>query len=277
MAKPLDPGQTSAFDLLQQTLQSWGLGSLIPQLRKLIIGGMTDNNELALSLSQTKEYKARFAANEARKKAGLAELTPAQYLATEEQYRNILQQYGIPKGFYDTQKETDAWLAGDVSPAELQGRVQAAADLVYNSPKEAQQAWDQFYGGGKGGAIAAILDPKTAAPLVQQQVTAAQIGGAALQQGLTASKDSATRFAGEGITLARAQQAYSEIAQRMSVDTAAGNRFGSPITQGTEEKATLEGNAAALQQQGTVYAEESSLFAGHGGGTTSTGSPGSNY
>lgn len=270
--------QQNAFDLMMSTLQSWGLGSLSADLKKMIVGGDTDQAELALALSQTKAYKQRFAANAARVKAGLPELRPAEYIGLEEQYKNILQQYGIPKGFYDTQAETDAWIGGDVSPAEMQGRVQAASDLIYNSPPEAMAAWNQFYGGGTGGAIAAILDPKTAAPIVQKEVLAAQIGGAALsQKGLTTSRDNAERFASEGVTLDQARKAYSDIAQRMPTDHAVGARFGTSFGQSDEENVMFDQSGAAKTKQDTLYAEEASLFQGHGGATIASANQGSNY
>ena len=273
----LDPTQRNVFDLMRETLAQWGLSSLAKDLRHLIVGGQTDPSELALALSQTDAYKQRFAANALRVKAGLRELQPAEYIALEEQYRNVMRQYGIPAGFYDDNSKLDRFIAGDVSPAEMQNRVQAAADLVFNSPPEAQKAWDQFYGGGKGGAIAAILDPKTAAPLVEQQVAASQIAGSALSQGLQANKGTAERLASEGVTLDQARAAYSAIAQRLQTDTQVGARFGMNLNQSDEEKATFEGDATALRKQNVLYSEEAGLFGGHGGATAATGNPGANY
>lgn len=273
----LTTDQSGAYALMMQTLASWGLTALAPDLKNFIINGDSSPDTLALDLSQTAAYKQRFSANAARVKAGLRELTPAEYIANEEQYRNILTQYGMPKGFYDTTSDLDKWIAGDVSPAELQDRVQAAADLVYNSPPEAQQAWNQFYGGGQGGAIAAILDPAKAAPLVEQQVAAAQIGGAALAAGFKANAGSAQKYASEGVTLAQARSAYSQIAQRMPTDQSVGARFGMQMGQQQEEAATFEGDASALRNQHTLYAEEQSLFGGHGGGTVNTGDKGQNF
>ena len=269
--------QRNVFDLMRDTLAQWGLGTLAQDLRHLIVTGQTDPNELALALSQTDAYKQRFAANADRVKAGLRELRPAEYIALEEQYRNVMRQYGLPNGFYDDNTKLDKFIAGDVSPAEMQSRVQAVADLVYNAPPEAQQAWDQFYGHGKGGAIAAILDPKTAAPIVEQQVAASQIAGSALSQGLTANKATAERLASEGVTLQQARAAYSAIAQRLQTDTQVGGRFGMNLGQSDEEKATFEGDATALRKQDLLYSEEAGLFSGHGGATAATGNPGANY
>ena len=50
-------------------------------------------------------YKKRFKANEARRKAGLAELTPGTYIALEDQYRKLMQEAMLPAGFYDNPED----------------------------------------------------------------------------------------------------------------------------------------------------------------------------
>lgn len=268
--------QQSAYDLMLSTLRSWGLESLAGDLKNLVTKGDTSPDTLTLALSQTDAYKKRFAGNDARRKAGLPELNPAQYIALEEQYRNLASQYGMPKGYLD-KATTDKMIGGDVSPAEAQDRIQAAADVVYNAPPQAMQAWSQFYGGGQGGVISALLDPTKAAPLVEREARAATIGGSALANGLQANRATAERLAQEGVSLADARKTYSEIAQRMSTDQATAARFGQQFGQAEEEKASFEGDATATQKQNSLYAQEASLFGGHGGGTAATGNPGSNY
>jgi len=154
--------------------------------------------------------------------------------------------------------------------------------LVNGSP-EALEAWNQFYGGGQGGAIAAILDPKTAAPLVDQQVAAAQIGGAALQAGLSANIGTATQAAKNGTTLAQARQAYQAIAARVNsgTDAAISSRFANAGTgtldQSTEEQATLLGDADAQRKQQLLYNEEEAQFNGHASQSTASNDAGANY
>jgi hypothetical protein len=264
----LNSGQQSAYDLMNDTLKKWGLGSLSGDLRKLIVSGDTNPDTLSLALAQTDAYKKRFAGNAARVKAGLSELSPAEYIGLEGQYKQILSQFGIPKGFYDSQAETDAWIAGDVSPSEMADRAKAVSDLVFNSPKEAMQAWNQYYGGGTGGAIAGILDPTKAEPLVLQHATAAGIGGQALTQGLTLGKNRAEEFAQNGVTIDSARQAYAQIAGRLSTDQTLSGRFGQTFGQTEEENATLLGSGADLQKQAALYSMESGEFGGRAGGAT---------
>lgn len=276
----LTPDQESAYDLINATLASWGLSTLAQTAIGFIQQGLT-SDEITLKLQQTDQYKERFAGNAERAAAGLSTLSPAEYISLEDQYTQTLRAYGIPAGFYDDKNATDAWIGGDVSASEVADRAKAASDLVYNSPPEAMQAWSQFYGGGTGGAIAAILDPSKAEPIVLQQVQAAQVGGAALAQGLTTSATRAAQLVQGGVTLQGAQQAYSNIAQRLSTDLSVSGRFQNQATgtldQTAEENATLLGNADALKKQQTLYTEENAQFGNHGGANDTSGNPGANY
>lgn len=57
--------------------------------------------EIELQLQNTPEYKQRFAGNAIRIANGLSALSPADYIQLEDQYAQVLQSYGLPKGFYD--------------------------------------------------------------------------------------------------------------------------------------------------------------------------------
>ena len=271
--QPVSPRQQTAFDLIKHTLQQWGLGSLYQHAVGFLKQGLS-SDEVQLKLMDTQEWKTRFAGNEARQKAGLAVLNPAQYIALEEQYHQTLRQFGIPKGFYDDKQATDAWIGGDVSPSDVRDRGQAASDLVNGNP-DALRAWSQFYGGGRGGAIAAILDPSKAAPLVEQQAQAAEIGGSALDQGLSTSRARAEQFAKYGVTLDQARKAYSDIAGRLSTDQTIASRFGTSFDQSQEEDATLLGNGEAQKKQANLYAMEAAQFGGHGGASDASNNAGS--
>jgi len=100
MATTLNKTESDIYALMSATLNAWGLSSLVASLKGFIIQGDTNADTLSLALSQTDAYKTRFAGNAIRVKNGMSELTPAQYLATEEQYRNTLQAWGLPRGFY---------------------------------------------------------------------------------------------------------------------------------------------------------------------------------
>lgn len=248
---------------MAQTLTSWGLGTLSADLRNLILKGDTNPDTLSLALSQTDAYKTRFAGNALRAKQGLPELTPAQYIATEEQYSNILRAYGLPAGFYDSHEDFTKLIGNDLSPAELQTRAQVAHDEYTNAPDEVKNLWGQYF--GKGDILAALLDPDVATSVVQDRGNQVAIGGAAAQQGIFVNQARAQQFQQAGVTLAGAQKAYQQIALISSTDKSIAQRFATSFDQKDEENDLLLGDAAAGAKRQSLYGEEQALFKGHGG------------
>lgn len=272
VSAPLD--LSSYDDIINTYLTQWGLSDLIPTVSQLGLTG-AGSDQINLTLQQTPEWQARFAGNTARMAAGLAPLDPATYIGLEDSYAQVTRD--LPAGMV-TKSLTDQWIGGDVSASEVSDRVNMANEVYLNADDATKQAWDQFSGApGQANAVAAILDPDTAESVLQTQVAAAQIGGAAINQGLTANKDIATQAAQQGVTLASARTAYQQIASRLPTDTSIANRFGQTFGQTQEEQATLLGQADQGRQQQTMYGEEQSLFAGHSGATDTSGNPGSNY
>jgi hypothetical protein len=172
-----------------------GLGALAKDLRNLILRGDTSPDTLSLALSQTDAYKKRFAGNELRRKAGLPELNPAEYIAVEEQYTNVLKAYGLPAGFYDKHEDFTKMIGGDLSPDELRQRAQVAHDQYIAAPAYVKSLWSQYFG-TKGDALAAILDPDTATATIAARSQQVGIGGAAAQQGLVSTRPGAAAPAG---------------------------------------------------------------------------------
>lgn len=285
-ANPANPtggtasGATSDADtytaIIEQTLASWGLSSLNTLVEGLGKTGASQD-QITLQIQNSPEYKQRFAGNDERVKNGLGVLDPATYIALEGQYKQILSQ--LPQGFYDDKNSIDGFIGGDVSPAELSSRVQLANQAWVLAPQAQRDAWNSYYGSsGPGGAVAAFLDTDTAEPLLQQQATAAAIGGAALSQGLSLTGQAkATQAAQQGVTIDQARQTYQQIATRLNSDTSIGGRFGTTFDQGQEEDASLLGNADAMRKQTLLYGEEAAQFSGHGGADDTSGNPGSNY
>lgn len=269
---------TGYDSIISTYLNQWGLSDLISVVNNLGKTGAS-SDQINLTLQGTPEWQARFAGNQQRVAQGLAPLDPASYIALESQYDQLMRSYNLPPGFYDSKEQTDSWIGGNVSANELSDRLQMANTAYLSAPDESRQAWDQFYGNthGVGGAVSAILDPHTAESVIQQQVATAGIGGAALGQGLHANQAVALKAAQQGVSLDSARAAYRDIATRLPTDQSIAGRFGANFGQTQEENATLLGQGDALRQQQTLYSEEQSQFAGHGGANAASGNPGSNY
>lgn len=274
---PLSHTQQDAFDLMRETLASWGLSSLTGELRKLIVHGDTSPDTLALALSQTKEYKERFKGNELRVKAGLSELNPAQYIALEEQYHNVMEAYGLPKGLFDSHEDFVKLIGGDVSPDELKERAQVAHDQYMAAPEYVRNLWEQYYG-TKGDALAHILDPKLATQKILDQAQQVAIGGTAAQYGIAVDHDRARQFQRAGVTLADAQRAFQQISSSQALDQQIAQRFGGQsFDLNDEENDLLLNDQKAYAKRLEIYGSERGLFRGGSGADQNSLSANQNF
>lgn len=175
----------------------------------LIAQDTTSTNPLAVAMQK------RFPANKARLDAGLPPLSPAEYIAVEKSYRQVLSSNGLPTGFYDQTSDFTNFITKDISATELNNRVSLAAKAVANADPSYTSALQQMYGLSTGDMIAHVLDPSAALPLLQKQAAAVDVGTAAMRQGMTTSAQTAEQLAGIGITSSQAEKGFSEIAQQL--------------------------------------------------------------
>jgi len=263
----------SAYDILLSEFSRYGLSALVEPLKGFIISGASPA-ELTIQLQNTDAYKKRFAANEQRIAKGLAALSPAEYVAIEDQYQNIMRNYGLPESYYakdtmGTQAGFQTLLANDVSATELEDRVLTAQNRVKNANPEVAQALKAFYPDITNGDILAYtLDPSKGLDAIKRKVTAAEIGGAAIAQGLTAGVTRAEELAGYGVTKQQAQEGYQTIAEIAPRGGQLADFYKeSPYTQETAEQEVfnLAGSAAAAQKRKKLTALETAAFSGQAG------------
>ena len=204
-----------ARNTIKAVLSTYGLESLADVLWNNYTSGLVDiNNEQALvySIRDTDQYKTRFSANAARMKKGLAELSPGEYIGLEDFYRQTMQSNGLPPGFYDQTDDFSKLIEGDVSPSELQDRIQQGYAVVAQSDPEVKRQMQTLYGVTEGQLAAYFIDPERTAPLLKQQARAAQIAARSLEQGgiqLTGSY--AENLAARGITEQQARAGFAEV------------------------------------------------------------------
>jgi hypothetical protein len=263
----------SAYDILLSEFTRYGLSALVEPLKGFIISGASPA-ELTIQLQNTDAYKKRFAANEQRIAKGLAALSPAEYVAIEDQYQNIMRNYGLPESYYSkdtmgTQAGFQTLLANDVSATELEDRVLTAQNRVKNANPEVAQALKAFYPDITNGDILAYtLDPSKGLDAIKRKVTAAEIGGAAIAQGLTAGVTRAEELAGYGVTKEQARQGYETIAEIAPRGGQLADFYKeSPYTQQTAEQEVfnLAGSAAAAQKRKKLTSLETAAFSGQAG------------
>lgn len=264
---------TSAYALLFSEFDRYGLGALVEPLKEFITEGLS-RDEFTLRLRETDAYKKRFAANAQRVAKGLRALSEAEYIGTEDQYQDVMRRYGMPESYYakgdlGVQTGFEKFLAGDVSAVELEDRIQTAQNRVVNSNPEVAKALKEFYPGiSNGDILAYVLDPANAIEQIKRKVTAAEIGGAAIQSGLKTGMTRAEELAAAGITKAQAQQGFqtvAEVAPRGSVLAEIYNQ--NPYTQTTAETEVfgLAGATEAAKQRKKLTQLETAAFSGSAG------------
>lgn len=235
----LSGSQRDAFAALNNLFTSYGLGTLAPKIAQYIKNGYSADT-ISLLLQDTSEYKQRFAGNEIRKQKGLPVLSPAEYLATESSYRQLMQQAGLPAGFYDQPEDFTQFIGKDVSPTELKSRVDLASQATALASPQYKQALQQMYGIDDAHMTAYFLDEDRAVPLLQKQAAAAAIGAEALKQGLQVS-GKAEDYALAGVTQQQAAQVYGQIAQQLPNYSRIAGSFGENVDQATFEQAAFGG------------------------------------
>jgi len=248
---------------LTALFKSYGLESLAPAIINFIKQGFSADT-ISVMLTDTPEYKKRFAANEVRLKAGLPVLSPAEYLSTESAYRDVMKQAGVPSGFYDQPSDFEAWLGNDVSPSEIKTRVDSATEMVNSLDKNTLDQFRQFY--STGDIIAFALDQKRAAPLVGKAFEASKVAGAAKAQGLQVDKATAEGLAGQGVNRQQAQQGFSFIAsEQQNVNKLADISGASQLTQSDLVNEVFYNDAATAERRNKLASQERGRFGGSSG------------
>ena len=284
--KPLDPldktpitdsEMQDAYQRLYDEFNILGLGALVEDSKDLLMNA-TSVAAIPDALRNTKAYQTRFSANDARIKAGLRAISPAEYLRLEDQYQEVMRNYGLPDSYYKPgqygkQEGFEKLIASDISNTELEDRISTAQKRVINSNPEVTAALKQFYPDITDGDILAYtLDPKNAIENIKRKVTAAEIGGAALtQKGITTSLARAEELQKYGVDKAAATEGYSAIGAGLQRGSELASIYGeSPYTQATAESEIfkLSGQQEARKQRQKVTGLEKATFGGQTGLTS---------
>jgi hypothetical protein len=282
---PTGPTQSqmqNAKDVALNQLTQWGIisgpndptgSALMSTINTLAMQG-AGADTISLAIQQSDAYKQRFIGNQTRIANGLAALSPAEYIATEQAYDQVLRNAGVPAQFYSSSAAKAKLIGADVSATELQQRADLAKQSITNADPFYTSQLQNLYGLSTGDMIAHVLDPQEALPLLQQQVSSTQIAAEAARAGLNTTLATAQQLAGQGVTQAQAQQGFQAIAQQLPGTQALAARyagytpegqvgqalqtatFGAP---GTQTQAQAEAQLKRLQTQ------EVSAFSGSSG------------
>lgn len=203
-----------AFQRLRVLLGRIGLEGLETNVRDIIARGIQDDQAILFELRDTQQFKTRFSANAARVQRGLPELEPATYVQLEQSYRDTLRANGLPTGFYDEPEDFRRLLEGDVSPAELNQRIQQGYRLVADADPEVKRQMQTLYGVNEQQLAAYFIDPDRATPLLTRQAQAAQVAARAREQaGFQLSAATVEDLIARGYTEQEAQQTFQRVGE----------------------------------------------------------------
>ena len=274
-----------AYDTIEKILESYRITGLASVLETIRDEYPEASSEDILTLLQfdsryNAKFNERFAANADRLKAGKPVLSPSEYLKLEQGYMKVFNAYNLPT--FNTQSYYDSFIKGDVDIEEVTDRVQLGYDRVLND-KAVQDAFNKFYSAlGFSDIVAGMLDTTNQLPALERKVKAAEIGGAALRQGLVASELAATEaqanvgytnvsrgtlgadvLGRQGVTKAQAEEGYKKIAQVLPTAEKLSSIYG-----GTEEQygrleaeqEQLQGLASAARKKQRLIELETAQF-----------------
>jgi hypothetical protein len=141
-AEQRDFERKSAFSILEDTFKQYNLETLAPVIKQFMIEGISAE-EATLRLRDTDVYKNRFIGNQGRIAKGLAAYSPKEYLQAEEVYQNLLNSNNLSGLANKT--TVDKLIAGAVSPAETQDRINKVFNKIDNASAEVKNELGRYF------------------------------------------------------------------------------------------------------------------------------------
>jgi hypothetical protein len=263
--------RVSAYDILYSEFKDLGLESLVEEVKDSIIKSQS-KSERILALRGSKAYQTRFGANDQRVKNGFKAIDEATYLALEDSYQSILQNYGMPEKYYKRgelgvqQYLADA-ISKNIDPVTFEEKIIEGQKIV-NANKATIDAAKILYPElTDGDFLDYVINPKNAIEDIKRKVTAAEIGGAQLGAGLQVTAANAETLAKAGITGKQYQARATDIAEASLRGGQLASIYGEgPYTQQMAEQVQLDipGSADSLKKTKKIAGLEKAAF---GGGT----------
>lgn len=275
---------------IQNFASTWG------RIRKDYPGITSDEamNLLRYDSRYNKDYTTRFAGNQTRIKNGFGALDEKTYLEMEKGYSTVFKNYELPN--FDNSGQYEILIGNNIDVVQTSKRVSMAYDRVLKSDPGTLNAWAYFYPQLSTGDIVSImLDPKNQLGVMERKVQSAEIGGAALNQGLNASLAAqniqsqrysnlttgtigADAIRDTGETKAMAREDYKKIAGELPGAEKLSAIYAGQLDQYGQveaEKSNILGLASEKRKLDKLVAREESSFKGSSG--TSKGAFSTSY
>ena len=284
---PEEP-EAAGFAIVRNRLTEYGLEGLESALKKIRNDyPELPSDDIMFLLENDERYNApfkkRFRANDARVAKGLPRLSAAEYLNMEKGYKKLFTTYNLP--MFANQGQYEKMIESDIDIDDATDRVVKAYDRVI-SDVPTRNAFRQFYGTvTDSDIVSALLDPTQQIPALEKKVMAAEIGGQALRQGLTASLTAgepvktaytnvqrgtlgAQELAAQGVTEEQAARDYEIIAEQLPTAEKLSSIYANraeQVSQKELEQAEILGLESAKRKQRRLAGMERATFGGESG------------
>ena len=276
-----EANRVSAFKVLEDTFNSYGLGTLAANVRTFMEQGLSED-EAVIQLRQTPEYKQRFLGNEGRRAKGLYAYSESEYLQAEQTYRDLLAQSGL-----ETLASADTFsklIGGAVSPAETQARIQDVFNKIDNAdPQLREQIGSYLTGYGIGDPniqrnqlASALLMGGTSAQDLVRNIEKAQIKTAALTSGMNLGEENITSLqkqleaAKTYDVYGTSKKAFGELAQTMPATEKLAQIYGDQTPGLSQELQQEAFFGLASQRRKKLQEKEQATFGGQAGTSTAS-------
>jgi murein DD-endopeptidase MepM/ murein hydrolase activator NlpD len=279
--------QVDSIAAITALLSSYGIGDLSSAITDAVVKGYSSDT-INLMMQDPKgtdplavAFQTRFPANKARLAAGKPVLSAGEYLAAERSYSQVLQSYGVSS--LATKAKMNAFITNDISAAEVSDRVGLAITRVQNADADTKAALALYYPMlNQTDIVGAVLDPAEGLPALQRKVQIAEIGGAALAQGLKtldANKNLSTinikmgqeTLANLGVTKEQARAGFQQVAEvTPRADFLSSISTGEDYGQLQAEQEAFQGLASAKRARVALTEQEKARFGGSSGTSKSS-------
>lgn len=291
---PATPGKTElttdnpVYAAVLAGLSSYNISGLADTVAQIRMDYPDISSEDMLTLLRNdprynKEYLKRFAGNAKLAAAGKPVLSEKDYLANEAAYAKIFKAYNVER--FANPEQYATLIGNELAPDEVGARVSMAYKRILNADSNVLLALRKFASSlSTGDLVAAMLDPRNQLPALEKKITSAEIGGAALKQGLQAF-EAATSVQSTAYSNVMGGTIGTEAAMQSGATAATANvdyraiaaelprmEFLSSISQGLPqygqveaEKARIQGLASEERKKQSLIALEEARYGGSSG------------
>jgi hypothetical protein len=266
--------KNDAFQKTANELKFYGFDPTeMAQIQTFITNSLIDPklgpNQIVQNMRELPAYQKRFAGNTQRLANGLNALSEADYITQENAYGSYLKQYGLQS--LGTRDEYAGLIGNNVSGTEVKERAALAVDRVKNADPAVMQQLRAYYPSITDSDLATyFLKPTELLPELTKKVTSAEIGAAALGQGINVSGQRAQELATMGVDKAGAITGYQNVADVLPTAQNLSNIYnqsGINYNQTTAESEFLNSNTDAARKRKQLASLERGTFSSDSGQT----------